>query len=145
MAKTNNEIDEEPNDIGDSSSKDNSSVKKNSSYRKLGRDLSEEDLTSPGTQKMLLGELDRLEEEVNGLKGFRSKFHEADKNNAVKDEQLKSTTSKEVLYAVVIGIGATLIGLSPSLWSNTGLNGQMIFGCGVLLVLGGITSKFFWK
>lgn len=145
MAKVDNGIDEEPDGSKGTSAKNNSSSKRSSAYRKLGRDLSEDELSNSGTQKMLLGDLDRLEVEVQELKEFREKFYDVDKSNAVKDEQLKSSTSKEVLYAVVISIGAVLIGLTPSLWSATNSNGQLILGCGLVLVLGGIISKFFWK
>ncbi|GLB47993.1 hypothetical protein [Neptunitalea lumnitzerae] len=114
-------------------------------YQKLRRDLSEEELNSSGTQKMLLSDLDRLEEEVVNLRKFKDKFHEKDKNEAVLEEKLSSSLSKEILYSVAISLGATLIGLSNSIWAAENINGEIILACGIVLVIGGLISKFFWK
>jgi hypothetical protein len=150
MAKGNNGFDEEPSDVGDSSLKDSSPVKRSSAYQKLRRDLSEDELNNPGAQKMILSDLDRLESEVEDLKCYKDRFHEKDKENAIKDELLNTSTSKEILYAVAISLGATLIGLSPSLWfvniSTNQINyGIIILVFGVILIFGGLITKFFTK
>ena len=150
MAKLNNGFDEEPLENSDSSSKDSSSIKRSSAYQKLRRDLSEEELNNTGAQKMILSDLDRLESEVDELNCFKDLYHQKDKENAVKDEQLKTSTSKEILYAVAISLGATLIGLSPSLWFANASSNQINFGIiilifGVILILGGLITKFFNK
>ena len=50
------------------------------------RELSEEELSSPAVQRMLLDELDRLETEAGELKEFKEfkdRFYSADKDAAV--------------------------------------------------------------
>ncbi len=145
MAKKQN-IDEEPLE-GEETQPSNEKMhnKRNGAYQKLRRDLSEEELKSPGTQKLLLSDLDRLEDEVNNLKSFQDKYHAKDKEKAVLEEKLIISLSKEILYSVAISLGATLIGLSNSIWSSANNNGQIILACGIVLIIGGLTSKFFWK
>lgn len=137
-------IDEEPKG-GISKSHDKVLNKRTGAYQKLRRDLSEEELKSPGTQKMLLSDLDRLEEEVNDLRKYQEDFHKSDKEKAILQEKLNSSLSKEILYSVAISLGATLIGLSPSIWSTTNNYGEIILTCGIVLVVGGLISKFLWK
>lgn len=62
--------------------------------RNVPRELSEEELTAPGALRMLLGQVDRLEEENARLRGITERFHESDKAAAVLREQLKSQTHK---------------------------------------------------
>lgn len=137
-------IDEEPKE-GAVEAQDKVLNKRTGAYQKLRRDLSEEELKSPGTQKMLLSDLDRLEEEVNDLKKFQENFHIRDKEKAILEEKLNSSLSKEILYSVAISLGATLIGLSASIWSTTNNYGEIILACGIVLVIGGLTSKFLWR
>ncbi|MFD0988463.1 hypothetical protein ACFQ1R_00010 [Mariniflexile jejuense] len=141
---TEQDIDEEPKEGNDSSS-EKTLHKKKGAYQKLKRDLSEEELNSPGTQKLLLSDLDRLEDEVDDLKKFRDDYYESDKKRAILDEKLTASISKEVLYTVAISLGATLIGLSNSIWSADNNNGHIILFSGLILIIGGLISKFFLK
>lgn len=138
--------DEEPiNGQESETSSEKTHNRRKGAYQKLRRDLSEEELSSPGTQKMILSDLDRLEDEVDTLLVYKDRFHAKDKSEAVLKEQLKSSTSKEVLYTVSISLGATLIGLSNSIWVAENNNGAIVLTCGIVLVIGGLISKFFWK
>ena len=141
-----NQIDEESSESAeDQATTEKTRNKRKGAYQKLRRDLSEEELKSSGTQKLLLSDLDRLEDEVDNLKRVKDKFHEKDKSEAVLNEKINSSLSKEILYSVAISLGATLVGLSNSVWSADNNNGQLILACGILLVVGGLISKFFWK
>lgn len=53
--------------------------KERQSFKKVRRELTEEELSTTGAQRLILDEIDRLEEENNFLKGIQSKYHEADK------------------------------------------------------------------
>lgn len=55
------------------------------------RELSEEELSSPAVQRMLLDELDRLETEAGELKEFKDRFYSADKDAAVLGERLRAS------------------------------------------------------
>ena len=50
---------------------------------KVRRELSEEEMSSPAVQRMLLDELERLEMEASELREFKDKFHTTDKDAAV--------------------------------------------------------------
>ena len=141
---TEQDTDEEPKGENNSSM-EKPLHKKKGAYQKLKRDLSEEELKSPGTQKLLLSDLDRLEDEVDDLKKFREDYYESDKKRAILNEKLTASISKEVLYTVAISLGATFIGLSNSIWSTENNNGHIILTGGIILIIGGLISKFFWK
>ncbi len=145
MADTKYDDEEPVNGQESDTSSEKTHNRRKGAYQKLRRDLSEEELSSPGTQKMILSDLDRLEDEVDTLLVYKDKFHAKDKSEAVLKEQLKSSTSKEVLYTVSISLGATLIGLSNSIWTTENNNGAIVLTCGIVLVIGGLISKFFWK
>ncbi len=137
------DIDEEPR--SPSVSEDSLSSKMIKPYQKIKRDLSEEELGSSGAQKLLLSELDRLEEEVISLQQFRDDFHICDKEKAVLDEKIKSSVSKEILYSVVISLGATLIGIFNSLNVDQNNASYIVLIGGIVLIIGGVVSKFFAK
>ena len=64
--------------------------------RKISRELTEDELAAPGAQKLLIGELDRMEKEIEVLADYREQFHQADKARAVLSERLKKSTAKEM-------------------------------------------------
>lgn len=57
----------------------------------LNRQLTEDDLKSPGVRKLLLGQLDEYETCKNKLSETMEIFHIKDKETAVLSEKLKST------------------------------------------------------
>ena len=103
-------------------------------------ELSDEELNSPAVQKLLLDNLDQLENTNFELEIFEEKFHAVDKEKAVLEEKLKSTQSSEILYTFTLTIGAAIMGLAPTFWT-TGY-GWLVVIVGFLLVLGGLISKF---
>src|SRR4051812_2926690 len=56
----------------------------------LRRELSEEDLKSPGAHKMLLDALESSDAQAETLRGYEVQFHVADKRAAVLEEKLKT-------------------------------------------------------
>lgn len=142
MINNESNIDEEPGINEPHQDIITNSKSKRGAYKQLKRDLDEEELNSKGTQKLLLNDLDRLEEEVLELKIFRDRFYETDKNYNVTKEQLRSLTSKDVFYTIVISIGGTIIGLSPSIWSSNLQIAICVLIAGILLIIGSLISKF---
>lgn len=100
---------------------DDSSVQGNRKGRpalsNLRRELSEEELSSPGVARMLLDALDRSETEAGEVREFRDRFHSADKEAAVAKEQLRALASRDMVLDGALAIGAVLIGLTPSAWA----------------------------
>lgn len=106
----------------------------------LTRGLSDEDLKSPGAQKLLLDSLVRVEEENAALRRFQEKFHESDKNNAVLEERLKTRIAFEIISTGTLAIGSAALGYARSL-TSTPTGGYWALGFGLFLVSIGIWAK----
>lgn len=126
--------------IDDTSVRNNESPKPRKAFSKLRRELSDEELNSTAVQKLLLDNLDQLENKNFELESIQEKYYEVDKDKAVLEEKLKNAQSTEILYTFTLTIGAAIIGLAPTFWS-TGY-GAIVLLIGFLLVIGGLTSKF---
>lgn len=107
---------------------------------RLKRELSDDDLGSPGVQKMLLDYLERAEDENESLKSFREKFHQVDKRNDVLQEKLKTNTAAEVVSTGCIAIGAAAIVYAPVAWSSQP-TGWIALAFGIILTGVGIVAK----
>lgn len=115
------------------------SIVPRSPYSRIRREISEEDLASPAVQKILLGEVDKLQSQVCELELIESRFHVTDKKAAVLEEKLKAVNSHEVLYSLCLTIGSAVIGASSIIW-NSGY-GWIAIAIGSILVVGGIVSR----
>lgn len=110
-----------------------------SPYSGIRREISEDDLQSPAVQRILLGEVDKLESRVGELESVVARFHISDKRAAVLEEKLKNSNAGEILYSFCLTVGSVIIGFSSILWTH-GYGPIAIFIGGALLV-GGIVSK----
>ena len=108
--------------------------------RDLRRQLTDEDLASPGVQKLLLDDLERADAECDLLNGYVTRFHEADKRAAILEERLRTQTALEVTFGVGVGLGGAIMGLAPSLW-NTPPFGSLAIAVGILLSLGATVAR----
>ena len=115
-------------------------LKSRKALSRLKRELSEEDLSTPGVQKMLVEELERAEEENNELKTFRDKFNTADKELAVSKEKLKGWTSLEMISTACIAVGAAALVYVPEAWKNQP-DGWIALIFGVVLTFIGVLAK----
>lgn len=136
---TENDIDEEPILPIAGSSK---STKQSTAYQELKRDLSEDELTSPGALKLMLNDLDRLNDEVAKTSPYKDLFHEKDKEVAVLEGKLIKNTNNEILYSVAITIGSALLGVCPAIWEKSIIYGPLSLAFGAVLILFGFISKF---
>lgn len=110
-------------------------------FRDVRRQLSDDELGSPGVQKLLLDMLEDADEERDTLKSYIGLFHEADKSAAVLSEQVRSQTSVEVFFGVGIGLGGTIIGLAPFLWRDEPEYGAITGIVGLCLVIGATIGR----
>lgn len=110
-------------------------------FSKLTTELEPKDLTQEGVQKMILGEIARLETEVSKLQQYEESFHASDKQCAVLNSKLKRDTTLEILYTIAIAVGSALLGLIPSL-SNINVTIVLVV-LAVALVLFALIAK--WK
>lgn len=113
-------------------------------YSKLRRELSDEDLTNPAVQKLLINEIDKLELRICDLELTEKKFYEVDKEKAVLEEKIKTQNSLEILYSFCLSIGSGIMGLSSLFKINE--YGWIFLVSGGILIIGGIFSKYIkWK
>lgn len=106
----------------------------------LRRELSDKELLSPAVQKLLLDEIDRLEEDNTELAGYRSRFHDADKKAAILQQKQTTSIAHEIISLSCITVGGAAIGYAPSVWASQPTGGVAL-AFGVVLVLGGIVAK----
>jgi hypothetical protein len=123
--------DEPGNNVVESSP---STIVPSSPYSRIRREITDEDLASPAVQRILLGEVDKLQYQVLQLEMIESQFYLIDKRSAVLEEKLKSVNSHEVLYSLCLTIGSIVIGLSSMIWENG--YGWLAIAMGSLLVIG---------
>jgi hypothetical protein len=109
-------------------------------FREIKRQLSEEDLSSPGVQKLLLDDLERAETECEILQGYIERYHEADKRSAVFEERIRSVTAIDIMFGVGVGLGGTIMGLSPTFWADQP-KGLIVLIIGGLLVVGASIAR----
>ncbi len=110
------------------------------SFSKVRRELSDEELSSPAVQRMLIDEIERLERDNTRLGGFQDRFHGADRRVGILEEKLQQSHSGEIIFGVCLTVGAAAMGYAPAAWSNQP-DGWLSLAFGVLLVAGGIASR----
>lgn len=140
---------EVPKDEGAKAIKMNENVIPTSPYSNIKQEISEEDLKSPAVQRILLGEIDKLEnrniELESSLKSntsnydiLKDKYHSRDKEADILSEKLKTHKSQEILYSFCLTSGSIIIGFAKTVWTEYGV----LFLCmGLFLILGGIITK----
>lgn len=104
------------------------------------RELSDNELASSAVQKLLLDEIERLEEENIELCGYRNRYHEVDKKAAVLEQKIKQSMAHEIISVTCLTVGAAAIGYAPKVWSSEP-TGYICLAFGILLIIGGIVSK----
>ena len=128
--------DAQPDEVGSRPITSEEAPKSHPAFSRLKRELSDDDLNSPGVQKLLLDYLARAEEAVAALNSFRDKYHDADKRIGVLEEKLKVHRAAEVLSTGTIAIGAAALVYGPSTWNiQPAATISVIFGA-VLTVVG---------
>ena len=66
-------------------------------FRKLRRELSEEELSNPGTLRMILDQHDELLQENDELRRIRERFHVCEKEAAVLRERLNKSNAQDIV------------------------------------------------
>ena len=97
-------------------------------------------MSATGVQKLLVAEIDRLEEENRELKEVGREFSDSQRRIGVLEEKLKSHTALDVISGVCISVGGVALGAIPSL-SSVQPYGLFAIGVGVILIAGGFLSQ----
>jgi hypothetical protein len=103
---------------------------------RLKRELSDEELSSPGVQKLLVEELEKLEHDCALAHEYRDRFYAADKEVAILKVQQKKSLSGEIIFGGCLAVGAAALGYAPAVWAQQPSGWiALIFG-GVVVLLG---------
>ena len=113
-------------------------------YSKVRRELNEEEMLTPAVHRLLVNDIDRLEEEVGDLRHFRDDFYKCAEERAVlkgaRNQQLAVQIVKDVCFAT----GGWLTGMSQGLWNNPPY-GTVVLLTGFALIICGIVCRIVEK
>ena len=110
-------------------------------FRDVRRQLTDDELKSPGVQKLILDILEDVDGDRETLRSYVGLFHEADKTAAVLSEQVRSQTSVEVFFGVGVGLGGAIIGLAPFFWGDKPAYGAITGFVGLTLMIGATIGR----
>lgn len=114
--------------------------KSRKTFARIRVELSDEELASPGVQKMIVEELGRSQEIISSMENFREKFYEVDKSLAIEIQKGRRHLALEIISGGCLATGAAAIGYAPSLTSLP-LAGYIAVGFAVILILIGVLAK----
>ena len=136
--------DAQPDDSGSKPVIEDETPKTHRAFDRITRELSDEELDSTGARKLLLDRLAQAEDQVAILNSFRARFHEADKQNGVFEEKLRTTKSHEAISIGCLAVGGAALGYAKNLWSYQPA-GWIALASGVVLIGAGIVAKVIRK
>jgi hypothetical protein len=128
---------DEPNDAEIGVKKGTSGRK---SFSKLRRELTDEELASPAVQRMLLDEIERLDDALVAHFQYRNKFHACDKQLGMLQEKFKSKISVEIIHAACIAVGGAAVGYGTSNWGVQPA-GWLALVFGAVLLIAGVVAR----
>lgn len=115
-------------------------LQSHSAFRRITREITDDELSSPAARKFLLAEVDRLDEENRLLRGYQERFHEIDKRAALLENKIKRSVSGEFVSASGLAVGAAALGYAPAVWSSPP-SGWIALAFGSILIVFGIVAK----
>jgi hypothetical protein len=133
-------IDQDVSPQQDETARPDASRKTRQAYSKLRRELNEEELQNPAVQRVLVNELDRLEDEAAELRQFRKDFYVCDKEKAVLEGAHKQKIAVQIVKDVCFVTGGSLVGIGPTLWS-TQPYGLIVLLIGFALIICGVVCR----
>ena len=110
------------------------------SLSRVRRELSEEELSSPAVQRLLVEEIERLERERTQLLEVQREFYDVEKEAAILKEKLKQKVGGDIVFSVLLTVGAAALGYAPAVWKAQP-TGWLAIVFGVVLIVAGIVSK----
>ena len=130
----------QPDEAGSKPITPEEAPKSHRALSRLKRELSDDELASPGVLKLLLDLLERAESENAELRSLREKYHQAEKRNGVLEEKLKTNTAVDAISMGCLAVGGAALGYAPSIWSSQ-LMGLIALLFGIVVTGVGIAAK----
>ncbi|MBI5375817.1 MAG: hypothetical protein HZA77_10300 [Candidatus Schekmanbacteria bacterium] len=110
-------------------------------FRDVRRQLTDEELFSPGVQKLILGLLEEADDEREYLRSYINLYHESDKKAAVLSEKLLTQKAIEIFFGVGVGLGGAIIGLMPFFWGEKSEYGVIAGIVGLCIIVGASVGR----
>ena len=114
--------------------------KSRKTFSRIKIELSDEELASPGVQKMIVEELGRSQDTISVMEGYRERFHKVDKELAVEKEKNKKNLFLEIISGGCLAAGTAAFGYAPSL-TTLPMAGYIAVAFGVVLTVIGVGAK----
>lgn len=114
--------------------------KSHAAFRRITREVTDDELSSPVAGKFLLAEVDRLEEENHQLRNYQERFHDADKRAALLENRVRTNISGEFVSASGLAVGAAALGYAPAVWASPP-TGWIALAFGSILIILGVVAK----
>ena len=106
------------------------------SLTNVRRQLTDEELSNPGAQKLLLDILEEAESERDNYKVYVASYYEAEKKAAILGEKLLADKKIDVFFGVGVGLGGAILGLTPYFGQLDGFYGLVCALIGIGLIVG---------
>ena len=114
--------------------------KNRKTFSRIKIELSDDELASPGVQKMIVEELGRSQETIVTMEGYRERYYKADKELAVEREKNKKILALEIISGGCLAAGAAAFGYAPSL-THLPMAGWIAVAFAVILTVIGVVAK----
>lgn len=109
-------------------------------FRGVRKELSDDELGSPGVIRLIIDDLAHLDEVSASLEYYRDKFHGVDKELAVARQRLRASWASDIIFGAGTTLGGMLVALaqrsSVSPWMN-----HLLTAIGVFVVLSGVMAR----
>lgn len=102
----------------------------------LRRDIDEKDLKNPAIGRMLLGQIDTCQQEIQELKEYKEKYHNANTLASVLQERLERLENSLTAKSLFSTIGGIVAGALPSIYGTPQYFWPAIFLAVVFIVIG---------
>jgi hypothetical protein len=109
-------------------------------FSRIRRELSEEELATPAVQRMLVAEMERLDQETGELRDYRDRYYVAERDAAILRERGKRSTAADIIFGVCLSVGAAALAYAPMLW-NSQPSGWIAILFGAVLIVAGIAAR----
>jgi hypothetical protein len=118
------------------------SPKAKKALSRIDRALNPEEIHQSGVQKMIVQDLERIEDENKELRRFRDDYYGVAQRVAVLEAKRKHAIGWEVLSTGCIALGSVATGFASALWSSQPTGWQVLI-IGALILLSGIIARWF--
>jgi hypothetical protein len=119
--------------------------KSRQAFSRAKRELSEDEMTSPGVPKMLLDEVDRLDRENFALVDFRRRFHEADKECVLLRAKENKSIASDIIFGGCMALGGIVLGNLSNLPKDRPDLTDWAFAVGIILFVIAIGARVFQR